>query len=187
MRKDQLKRRLVGALVLVSLAVIFLPMLLDKRAVEENLGAAIPGRDVGPFDAKLASELPQQPPAAAQDAPAPAVEPGAATDPNQLPAPAAGVPDKYTPEAPTAAEHPELRSWVVQVGSFGERDNADGVAARLRAAGFDTVIEAASVDGKQLYRVQVGPEASEARAELVRQRIEDTVKLKGTVRQHPAG
>lgn len=175
MNRQQLKRRLVGALVLVSLAVIFVPMLLDSRTVEQNLGAAIPGRDTGPFDDQLAAAQPET------------ITRADAVDPNTLPATAAGVPNATTPEAPVAAAHPELQSWVVQMGSFGDRANADGLAGRLRAAGFDTVVEQARVAEQMVYRVQVGPEASEAGAEQLRARILDKLKLEGAVLRHPAG
>lgn len=178
MRKDQLKRRLVGAVVLVSLAVIFIPMMLDSRTVEENLGAAIPSRDTGPFDEQLARQTPT---------PIERTSGPAAVDPNVLPATAAGVPKADSPEPQVAAQRPDLHAWVVQLGSFGERANADGLAAKLRAAGFDTVIEQARVDGQSVYRVQVGPEATEAAAEQTRQRIADKLKLDGKVHRHPAG
>lgn len=193
MKKAQLKRRMVGAVVLVSLAVIFIPMMLDKRP-EVNLGAVIPDRDAGPFDERLAAERPEPIHRAAPSEPAPptttpelaapsttpAVAANPAFDPNTQSAPAAG-----TAAAATDAEPP--RAWIVQVGSFGQADNADGVAARLRAAGFDTVIEKAQVGGAPVFRVQVGPTSTEARAEQLRQQISSKLKLGGTVRMHPAG
>lgn len=168
-------------MVLASLAIIFIPMLLDNRAVEENLGAVIPSRDTGPFNDDLARQAPAP---IARLASEPAV---AAIDPNVLPPTAAGVPSSSSPEVDTQSATPALRAWVVQVGSYGQQDNADGVAARLRTAGFDTVIEKAQVEGQPVYRVQVGPESSQARADALRQRISDTLKLDGTVVQHPAG
>lgn len=188
MTKAQLKRRLVGAVVLVSLAVIFIPMMLDNRGTEMGVGAAIPTRDTGPFDDELAMQRPE---AIDRTAAPVAAEPGPATaatqdqpaspsfDPNAQPAPAAGTPAQTTVATP--------RAWVVQVGSFGQADNAEAVAGKLRAAGFDTVIEKAQVDGGQVYRVQVGPTATEANAEQLRQRISDKLKLDGAVRQHPMG
>lgn len=179
MRKDQLKRRLVGALVLVSLAIIFVPMMLDSRAVEENLGAAIPSRNAGPFDENLAQQSPL-PIERSDFKPAPAP-----FDPSQKPSAAAGVPQASSPEVDNLVPPPPLVAWVVQVGSFSQQDNAESVASRLRAAGFDTVIEKAMVDGQAVYRVQAGPESTEARAEQLRLQISDKVKLDGSVRQHP--
>lgn len=180
MTRVQFKRRLVGAIVLASLAVIFLPMLLDSRVAEEQLGAVIPQRDVGPFNEQLARTTiqPIAPPATPVPPAAPAATP---FEPETLPATAAGKP------AQTAATTPELRTWVVQVGSYAQPDNADSVAARLRAAGFDTVVDKVELDGKRLYRVQVGPEIDQGRAEQLRTRIREKLQLDGTVRLHQAG
>lgn len=176
MTKDQLKRRMVGAMVLVSLAVIFVPMLLDKRITDDQVGAVIPKRDTGPFDERLASQAPE---------PIERAEPAAeAFDPNRLPPTAAGVPGPGSSDpAPVTAPS----AWVVQVGSFSQQDNASGVAAKLRAAGFDTVVEPVTLEGQTLYRVQVGPVIEEAGAEALRASIKDKLQLDGKVRRHPPG
>ena len=47
---------------------------------------------------------------------------------------------------------------VVQVGSFGERDNARRLAERLRDADVDAVdIDRVEVGGRDLWRVRIGP------------------------------
>ena len=47
---------------------------------------------------------------------------------------------------------------VVQVGSFGERDNARRLAERLRDADVDAVdIDRVEVGGRDLRRVRIGP------------------------------
>jgi cell division septation protein DedD len=45
----------------------------------------------------------------------------------------------------------------VQVGSFGEAANADGAAAKLRAAGWDARVKVGNTsDGTMIHRVQIG-------------------------------
>ncbi|MFA5683792.1 MAG: septal ring lytic transglycosylase RlpA family protein [Lysobacteraceae bacterium] len=67
-----------------------------------------------------------------------------------------------------AAPHSAARAWDesrpwLQVGSFGERDNARAMERRLTAAGLrDHRIVQARVGGNAVWRVQVGPLASEA-------------------------
>lgn len=179
MTKEQVKRRMVGAIVLVSLAVIFVPMLLDSRAVDDQLGVVIPKRDAGPFNEQLAEEAAQpirrDPPTAAD------------FDPNQLPATAAGVPAAGSAEPQQQPGAVSPTAWVVQVGSFSQQANAAGVADKLRAAGFDTVVESVQLDGQTLFRVQVGPEAEQGRAEALRDSIKARLELDGEVRRHPAG
>jgi rare lipoprotein A len=47
---------------------------------------------------------------------------------------------------------------TLQVGSFGERENARRLGDRLRDAGVDAVdIDHVEVDGRDLWRVRVGP------------------------------
>lgn len=53
---------------------------------------------------------------------------------------------------------PASGRWTVQVGSFGVRDNARGLADRLEGADIDHVdIDRVDVDGRTLWRVLVGP------------------------------
>lgn len=62
-------------------------------------------------------------------------------------------PDETTTEAKTL--------YRVQTGAFKKRENADALAAKLKAAGFDTYI----VTVGDLYKVQVGAYAVKANAE----------------------
>jgi rare lipoprotein A len=61
---------------------------------------------------------------------------------------------------------------IVQVGSFGEKDNARRLADRLRAADVDDVdVDHVDVDGRDLWRVRVGPmDFDDAEALLARLR-----------------
>lgn len=50
------------------------------------------------------------------------------------------------------------RAFFVQVGAFGDRDNAQRVVGALRAGGFsDVVVEQLERNGQALHRVRVGP------------------------------
>ncbi|HET6632538.1 MAG TPA: septal ring lytic transglycosylase RlpA family protein [Rhodanobacteraceae bacterium] len=61
----------------------------------------------------------------------------------------------------------------LQVGSFADRDNADRLAARLRALDVGPVqVLAAVVDGRTLQRVRVGPLRDQAQARRLRQQIQ---------------
>lgn len=62
--------------------------------------------------------------------------------------------------------------WL-QVGSFGERDNARRLAARLESAGIGPVeLRPAEVDGRRVWRVRVGP-VSATEAESLAARLRD--------------
>src|SRR5574341_1346676 len=56
--KRRARRRLIGAIVLVSAIVVVLPMVLDTepRPVSQNITVRIPSPDSGAFTAKVAPE-----------------------------------------------------------------------------------------------------------------------------------
>ncbi len=63
---------------------------------------------------------------------------------------------------PAPAVRP-VAQFYAQAGAFGERQNAERLAARLQDAGIPGVAVAeASVDGRRLFRVRAGPVATVA-------------------------
>ncbi len=187
---DGLKKRLIGATVLVSLAVIFIPMLLEDEPVIETgiYKTNIPKPPGEPFPH---SALPDQ----QQDL---ALPPRELVKPVRKTAPKPSAEPAAKPELPsevTKVIKPEpektrvgLAAWVIQVGSFSNRENADRLIASLRKAGFNAFIEQTEVKGKQLYRVRVGPEISKEKAREMLKRLDTTLKpmkLKGTLESYP--
>ena len=58
---------------------------------------------------------------------------------------------------------------MVQVGTFGQKANAERLVKDLRAKGFDAFVSELERSGKLLYRVRVGPAGTrEAAADLAR-------------------
>lgn len=116
------------------------------------------------------------PEASAEAAAAPAV-PDAATvvrqpapQPVQPPAPARPA-SSGTPPAPAPAAQGPAGSgaWLVQVGTFSQKGNAEKLAATLKGGGFAPSISTVTSGGRKLYRVRVGPAGSrEAAASLAR-------------------
>ncbi len=206
-----LKRRLIGATVLISLAIIFLPMILEHEPLMVDRGEMTPIPQAP--DEKFKSSLirdevledkpqaaanqgaPAAPQAAAEDsAPAPAVEitPTATTAaaPTAKPEPVKPEPVKQAPKpvkkpAPEQAK-PGPSAWVIQVGSFSNQENAKKLVQRLRKAGLDTLDpQPAVVNGKQLYRVKVGPELDKRNAEKLLPKVKQVAGLQGTVIRYP--
>jgi len=58
-------------------------------------------------------------------------------------------------------------SIFIQVGSFGDRENARRLMERVENYGFDPQISTHSAGGGVMYRVRVGPEFSQSGAERV--------------------
>ena len=174
----------MGATVLVSLVVIFVPMLLEKEPVLEqginssNVPAAperlIDSRVLPPASEPLALPaerapriIPLQPPETRPD------------KPSAKPAP---------PPRPAVEPRVGVSAWMIQLGSFSNRDNADKLVERLRGKSFATDIEQVTIGGRTLYRVLVGPEVDRKRAESLLESVNKEVKdlkLQGKIRKYP--
>ncbi len=203
-----LKRRLIGATVLISLAIIFLPMILEHEPLMVDRGemTPIPQAPDEKFKSSLIRDevledkpqaaanqvVPAAPQAAAEDsAPAPAVEikPTATADaaPTVKPEPVKQTPKPVEKPAPAPEQaKPGPSAWVIQVGSFSNQENAKKLVQRLRKAGLDTLDpQPAVVNGKQLYRVKVGPELDKRNAEKLLPKVKQVAGLQGTVIRYP--
>jgi len=162
------KERLTGAIILVALIVVLVPELLNGpiRPAARVHGPATPAEELPlrSYTINLADEPrggngafgTQQP--AGSSPPAPAPEPAAAVRPT----PAASV---SSPPAATSAESATSGSgYVVQLGSFASRSNAERLAQQVHGLGY-TVSVSRGTKGRRLYRVQVGPARARAAAE----------------------
>ena len=180
-----LKQRVVGAAVLVALAVIFLPMLIKGPAPESGVS-----------DVPL--KLPDAPQGdgTLQTRELPLVAPGAA--------PASGVvgldaSDARTDDAAELASNASTDAspgtammlaataggdYAVSFGRYASATDADKVVAALRASQLPGYQESTTDAGRTLYRVRIGPYATQADAEAARLRaahVRDDVGAKVVV------
>lgn len=173
-----IKHRLLGASILLMLAIIFLPDLLDgqKQVVKDDF-RVIPERpefkgvqQVTPFDeanlqqaeaSATPAEVDEQPldqqAAAASELPSQqfasvTVGAEAETTTNTAAPAVSPAPVASTPELGQAA-------WVVRVGSFSNSQNANALVTKLRQEGFATFTRnITNSNGQALTSVFVGPE-----------------------------
>lgn len=195
--EQRVKQRLVGAVILVALAVIFIPMLLkgpvegDRASIPVEVPApprvkAVP--DIPETDALDARSTGQQPAelppsdsvangesALERRSSSPPVErSGSSSTASEPAAPPRAAPAKDAPEAATSA-------WAVQIGSFRDRENASALRQELRASGFSTYIEQTRYRSKPVYRVRVGPVIGRGKAEQLAARLHEERGIKGLV------
>lgn len=171
---EGLKKRLIGAAVLASLAVIFVPMLFEDPPVRPPPLPPLPSK---PPIRDFASEmLREEVPAVTPLAPRPVTENG----------------DRglVAPEGKPAAEPPKprtgLSAWVVQVGSFSSKENAQKLVEKLRAAKLPTPdAELVDLRGKRYYRVKVGPVVERAEADGMLDQVAEITGGKPRVQQYP--
>ena len=199
---QQIKQRLVGAVVLVSLAVIFIPMLLDGGDESEMpvFGSNIPEKpDVKfePLDIPLepVTPIPEEKPLLVEKAEPEPVAPAdkklqeeplvaKAAEPatQKSPPPELLVRKAPAPE-PVQATKPAAQpvAWVVQVGSFSSADNAMRLRDKLRAKGYRAYVEKLKSGTATVYRVRIGPELKREDAEVKLESLQRDMKIKGIV------
>ncbi len=196
---EHVKQRLVGAVVLVSLAVIFIPMLLDsgEKGGMPLFGSNIPKKPdyqfepldipldpVKPIESSEPLLVEKAEPAPAKVKPlAPAAKPEPAAPVQPAPAKAETKPLVVKAETPAETAKPVAgaNAWVVQVGSFSNSANALKLRDKLRAGGFTAFVEKLESDGSTSYRVRVGPELKREIADTLRDKLQNQMKLKGIV------
>jgi cell division protein FtsN len=61
-------------------------------------------------------------------------------------------------------------AWMVQLGSFASRTNAEHLARQVRAQGFPVSVSQGA-SGRRLYRVRVGPARDHTAAAQLAQRL----------------
>ena len=163
-----LKKRLIGGAVLVALAVIFLPMLVQGPAPDSgvaNVSTRVPDAPGGEYETR---ELPL----IGQDAATAAGQPALPAPATAAPAAAQESASPGTSEPAAAASRPDpavaAGQWAVTFGAYASARDADAVLSRLRQAGLAGFSEQATVNGRQAWRVRVGPYADRALAEAGR-------------------
>lgn len=195
-----LKERIIGAAVLVLVVVLVVPVFLDGpprsgEVVSERV--PLPGQSdqetktvvldrdrSNPVPTNGGSEpakptpQPQAVAAPQEDKPAPA-----ATEKTPKPAVSQPAPDKPVAEQ-TVATASTTGMWAVQLGSFGNQENAERLAADLRKQGFAAFLSQLSTSSGQLHRVRIGPQKDRESAEAVAAQL-GKAGHKGQVVPHP--
>ena len=194
-----LKERVIGAAVLVVVAVLIVPVFLDGPPQPSEIvtqSVTLPGQNGQARQQKTivlerdrdepvpAATLPgdaleASPPASraeSQQAAAASAEPPAATQPASGPAPAG--------ESPPATARSETGMWAVQLGSFSSQANAEKLAAALRAQGYAAFISQLQTASGSLHRVRVGPQKDRESAEAIAAQLAKSGH-KGQVVPHP--
>ena len=194
----RLKERLIGAAVLVLLAVIFIPMLLNDTTEynSEITSTNIPSRPEDEFSSRvvpLNHTPPEQKQALPEDAGAGETENGEKVSDTGPSPPLEEVTEPVeTPagggESDTAAppdKNMGVQAWIVQLGSFSSEKNAQNLNERLRKQGFTAFVEPLKQKTSTIYRVRVGPELLRSDAEEIRNKIKTVIKMDGLVVPYP--
>lgn len=224
---DGLKQRIIGALVLVSLAVIFVPMIFDEPH-SGRVSSPIQIPEEPPFpevsvpvdsmpeppeyeeNKNISNQVPAtpQPENTADAEPSPGyrllekeaapVAPSAASEslPAQVEEPVAAPEATNTeekaqsagpvPAAEDTREQEEFSrslagAWVVQLGSFGNPDNARRLRDKVRAKGYGSHLQEVTRGDTTLTRVFAGPFANRTEAEAAKKALDGAFSLNSLV------
>ena len=177
--ETSLKHRLIGAGVLVALAVIFLPMLVKGPAPDsgaKDVSLHVPEAPQDGFETRdlpLVGDAGPATPVPVQPAPGTSVTAPDASA--QAPANNPDAADLAVPAPAVAAGN-----YAVTFGAYASAGDADKVIARLRQAGLPGFSTQDTINGRPAWRVRVGPYADQAQAEAARlsaTKIRSDVKL----------
>ncbi len=181
--KQGTKQRIVGTVVLIALALIFLPIIFDGQ---------------GSYQAPISSRIPRTPevpvlPEPEQSRPVIIADVEAQDQADEA------VPDTDTDTDDTNAvavvdsepdfvrEVPELstsglpQGWSVRLGSFAEAENADSLVQRLQDAGYRAYSKRLTGSQGELTGVYVGPWLERGRVEEYRRQLQAQFQLSGIV------
>ncbi|MBS3785374.1 MAG: SPOR domain-containing protein [Gammaproteobacteria bacterium] len=145
------KQRLAGAVVLVALGVIFIPMLLSGpvQQTRVDIELDIPPEPTTPAvpelpDVSMSESQPEQPP---------------------------------EPESQPEPQPESVGDVFVQVGSFASRENAQRLVDTLASAEFSVRMITEDASEQAPHRVQVGPFAGREAAEQAAQTLAEDHEL----------
>jgi DedD protein len=187
--KKRARRRLVGAVVLVTAVAVILPMVLDSepKPVTQNVDIQIPSPDAGEFKPKAAASAPSSVVASTPIKGMPAAAPAkseAASKPTEAPdaKAAASEPEKEDTRSaakPAAKDAPKAVSdgasasgaYVVQVAALADAARVKQLQKQMTAVGVKTYTEAVSTKTGEVTRVRAGPYATREAAESARTQL----------------
>ena len=180
-----LKQRLVGASVLIALAVVVLPMLLGGRpdgdAPESQKIGLPPQPSELDFETRrypIGEQVPK-PQADRSEAvvkPLPTPDPVVESIPDREALPSIEIAEEPPVEViPLETQPEDTGRYIVQVASFGAVDNAKRLSEALRSYGYSVKTDTVKSDVGTLHRVRVGPYGTESEANGVVSRLQTQV------------
>jgi len=165
---DGLKQRLIGAVVLLALSMIFIPVFFDKEEIQ-------------PVDRK--TQIPVAPSIEAN--PVPEFEPPKLETPireivkapEDIFIPDEAEEESLVEESPGLDEKGVPKSWVLQVASYTSEKRALSLRGELIEKGYESYTRSVKTDAGKMTRVYVGPNFNKNRILSAKKRIEQQYKI----------
>lgn len=197
MMERALKERIIGAVVLVLVVVLVVPIFLDGPPDDDEIvteRVLLPGQE----DQKTQTvvlDRDREDPVPVASSPEPASQEPAREEPEPAPVQQREAEPETTPPTPApepvrepVVEQPATSTtgmWAVQLGSFSNKDNAEKLAADLRKQGYAAFLSQLTLDsGDVRHRVRIGPQKDREGAEEMARRL-SRAGYTGQVVPHP--
>lgn len=204
---SKFQNRLVGAVVLVAVGVIFLPALLDgDKKYNEDQFAAIPLvpkpgdeqeiESIAPIEQTTTPSTPSEGASEAMLSEAvTGVEQSTATPPQPptvvpvtppvqpTPAPPVVTPPVQPPAPPVQeTKPPKGEAWVVQLGALKNAAKVEEIIAKMHFSGYPVYTVPARPVAGQMTRIYIGPSASKSELQAILPHLNELTGLQGEVR-----
>lgn len=210
---SKFQNRLVGAVVLVAVGVIFLPALLDgDKKYNEDQFASIPLvpkpgdeqeiESIAPIEQTSVPSTPsegasegmlseavtgvEQPAVTTPEPPAvvPVTPP---VQPPQQPTPTPEPPAVVTPPVQPPIQEtqpPKGEAWVVQLGALKNAAKVEEIIAKMHFSGYPVYTVPARPVAGQVTRIYIGPSASKSELQAILPHLKELTGLQGEVRAY---
>lgn len=208
---SKFQNRLVGAVVLVAVGVIFLPTLFDgDKKYNEDQFASIPLvpkpgdeqdiESIAPIEQTTTPSTPsegaseamiseavtgvEQPQISAPEISESQVAPSTpVVEPPKVVNPPV-EPPTTPPPAVSETTAPKGEAWVVQLGALKNAAKVEEIIAKMHLSGYPVyTVPARPVSGK-VTRIYIGPNASKAELQAMLPRLKELTGLQGEVRAY---
>ncbi|MGY6368007.1 cell division protein DedD [Proteus mirabilis] len=208
---SKFQNRLVGAVVLVAVGVIFLPTLFDgDKKYNEDQFASIPLvpkpgdeqdiESIAPIEQTTTPSTPSEGVSEAMISEAvtgveqPQVSTPEVSEPQVAPSTPVVEPPKVVnppveppttpPPAVSETTAPKGEAWVVQLGALKNAAKVEEIIAKMHLSGYPVyTVPARPVSGK-VTRIYIGPNASKAELQAMLPRLKELTGLQGEVRAY---
>lgn len=175
---NQFHNRLAGTIIIVSLGVLFLPDLFDgqKESYQEEYAVIplTPSVESGKVEIEI-----QAPKQVTVELPEPKmVTVGESTVETHTENVVSTKEKKSTQKIDQKQEAKEPEAWVIQVGFFRSRKNAEALVEKIRAKGYTSHVYPRQAQKDVLNRVIVGPDLVKENLSKIKPNLEKLTGLK---------
>ena len=159
-----LQQRIVGAIVLVMLGVIFIPALLDGSGYKSRQVQDIPVMEKPAFPSLTQKNL------------------------KSISTPLEGNKQSVAENLktdPRKSDKKPIKSFALQIGTFETYENAKKMRDRLRRAGYTTFVQESQANGNTRYKVRIGPELEYSVLDKINAAVKKSHKIDAYIVNHP--